>query len=83
MAQHLSYSSDSTSSDFLFFGEIKHYVQAVSFCSEGELLLEIHDVLKGISSVIVLAAFGDSMERLVSVTAHEGHYNISSKVWPI
>jgi hypothetical protein len=54
-----------TPSDFSLFDDIKDCLKGVFLNSEEEIFLEIHEILRKISSDALLAEFEDWMKRLV------------------
>jgi histone-lysine N-methyltransferase SETMAR len=74
IAPHPPYSSDLTPSYLFLFGYVKHCRKGASLNSEDELLFEIGNIVKGISSATLIVTFQNWIERLAWIATNKSHY---------
>jgi hypothetical protein len=75
LAPHPPYSPDLAPSDFFLFGYVKKRLKVMAFRSYEELLNAIGEVVAGIESETLTAAFEHWMERLEWVSKNHGDYD--------
>jgi transposase len=74
LVPHPPYSSDLAPSDFVLFGYVKEYLKWMVFPSYEELFDAICEMVIGIESETLTAAFEHWMERLELVSKNNSDY---------
>jgi hypothetical protein len=75
LVPHPPYSPNLAPSDFFLFGYVKERLKVMVFPSYEELLNAIGEVVTGIESETLTAAFEQWMERLGRVSKNNGDYD--------
>jgi hypothetical protein len=71
---HPPFSSDPAPSDFFLFGYIKAKLQGTKFTEKDDLLVEIHELLNGVSDRVLKMVFIEWERRLETWIDAGGEY---------